>query len=224
MSNTSDNETGSVSDQVQAHYAQHPATDQVCQVLREAADQLPEADSSVQPSMNDQDPSPEQPDDALAQLQKAASERDVFYDRMLRARADLDNLQKRARRELSEALRYASQSLLGDLLAVVDHLDMSLAAARESNDIGAVIKGIELIQAECARLLEAHGVKPIEAKDKAFDPHRHEALATVETTDYTPGAVADVLRPGYMLHDRVLRAAQVRVAAPPTESAEIGPS
>ncbi|GIW70466.1 MAG: hypothetical protein KatS3mg102_0008 [Planctomycetota bacterium] len=154
----------------------------------------------------------------LEELRLRAAELQECRERLLRARADLDNLQKRLRREIAEAEVGVTRSLLAGVLPVLDNLELSLAAARQSQDIEAVIRGVELIRDEFRRFLRELGVVRIETVGKPFDPRWHEALGAVEREGVEPNTVVAELRPGYRLGDRVLRAAQVQVAsAPPAE-------
>ncbi len=118
-------------------------------------------------------------------------------DRLLRALAEVENVKRRTQREREEYVRYANESLLRDLVPVLDNLDRALEAARA---IG-----------------EASGV--VAALGQPFDPTRHEAIARVVSADAKPGTVVGETLPGYQLHNRVLRAALVSVAAAPDEDA-----
>jgi molecular chaperone GrpE len=141
-------------------------------------------------------------------------------DRHLRDRAELENFKRRIQREKSEALRYANEGLLRDLLPALDNLERAVRAAddRRGGDAGAadaLITGVEMVQRQLREALERHGVTRIEARGQAFDPALHEAVLRVEADDLPPGSVVDEHAPGYRLHDRLLRAAQVSVAQPP---------
>jgi len=140
-------------------------------------------------------------------------------DRHLRDRAELENFKRRIQRERAEALRYASDGLLRDLLPVLDNLGRAIQAAKESRGdgagVGPLIDGVEMVQRQLVDTVDRHGASRIEARGKAFDPSLHEAVAQVETDQVPPGTVVDELAPGYRLHDRLLRAAQVSVAKPP---------
>jgi molecular chaperone GrpE len=141
-------------------------------------------------------------------------------DRHLRDRAELENFKRRMQRERAEALRYASEGLLRDLLPAIDNLGRAIQAAKESRSDGAaaagpLIDGVEMVQRQLVDTVERQGASRIEARGKAFDPSVHEAVVQDETDQVPPGTVVDELAPGYRLHDRLLRAAQVSVATPP---------
>jgi molecular chaperone GrpE len=138
-------------------------------------------------------------------------------DRLLRALAETENIRRRAQRDRDDYVKYANESLLRDLLPVLDNLDRALAAARGSAEGAGLVAGVELIQRELLRVLERHGVTRYSAAGQPFDPTRHEAIARVVTTSQKPDTVVSETAPGYLLNGRVLRAAMVAVAAAPDE-------
>lgn len=145
---------------------------------------------------------------------------DEKQDRLLRALAEMDNMRRRAQREREEYVRYATEALLRDLIPVLDNLDRALEAARSTTDVARVVEGVELIRRELLRVLERAGLTRYSAVGQAFDPVRHEATARVISLDREPDTVVAEVVPGYLLHDRVLRPAQVAVAvAPDTDAA-----
>jgi molecular chaperone GrpE len=140
-------------------------------------------------------------------------------DRLLRALAEAENIKRRTQREREEYIRYANESLLRDLVPVLDNLDRALEAARGTGEASGVVGGVELIQRELLKVLERAGVTRYSALGHPFDPTRHEAIARVVSMDAKPGTVIGETLPGYQLHNRVLRAALVSVAAAPDEDA-----
>ena len=138
-------------------------------------------------------------------------------DRLLRALADAENFKRRTQRERDESVRYANESLLRDLIPVLDNLDQALGAARSTRGAEGVVGGVELIQRELLKVLERAGVTRYSALGQPFDPTRHEAIARVVSADAKPGTVVAETMPGYLLGNRVLRAALVSVAAAPDE-------
>jgi molecular chaperone GrpE len=140
-------------------------------------------------------------------------------DQLLRALAEMDNLRRRMRRDRDEYTRYANESLLRDLIPVMDNFDRALEASRKAGEAARVVEGVELIRRELLRVLEKAGVTRYSALGQRFDPTRHEATARVVSVDVAPDTVVAEVVPGYMLNDRVLRAAQVAVAAAPDEDA-----
>jgi molecular chaperone GrpE len=138
-------------------------------------------------------------------------ERDELYDRLLRKSAEFDNYRKRIERERRELADQSVTDLLLDLLAVVDDFDRALTAdAGES--AAAYRKGVELIYSKLHELLKKRGVRPIEALGSDFDPNLHQAVMHEESPDRREGEVIGELRRGYLLGDRLLRPAMVKVA------------
>ena len=160
---------------------------------------------------------PNQQVDAAVDVTAIKRDLDEKQDRLLRALAEMDNMRRRAQRDREEYTRYATESLLRDLIPIVDNFDRALQAARGNRDAAKVVEGVELIQRELLRVLERAGVKRYSALGQPFDPTRHEAIARVVSVDAKPGTVVGETMPGYQLHNRVLRAALVSVAAAPDE-------
>jgi molecular chaperone GrpE len=153
------------------------------------------------------------------QVEELRRQLDDKQDRLLRALAEADNIRRRAQRDRDDFVKYANESLLRDLLPVLDNLDRALESARSTAGAGSVVTGVELIQRELLRVLERAGVTRYSAAGQAFDPTRHEAIARVVSTDAAPDTVVTETAPGYLLHGRVLRPALVAVAAAPDEDA-----
>jgi len=156
---------------------------------------------------------------APAELDELRAQLAEKQDRLLRALAEADNIRRRAQRDREEYVRYASESLLRDLVPVLDNFDRALAAARQDGAAAGLREGVELIQRELLKVLERAGVTRYSALGSAFDPTRHEAVARVVDPRVAPHTVVDETLPGYMLHQRVLRPAMVSVAVPPDEDA-----
>lgn len=144
---------------------------------------------------------------------------DEKQDRLLRALAEMDNMRRRMQREREEYTRYAAEALIREIIPVLDNLDRALEAARSASDAARIVEGVELIQRELLRVLERAGVRRYSSVGQRFDPTRHEATARVVSVDQAPDTVVAEVVPGYLLHDRVLRAAQVAVAVAPDEDA-----
>ena len=159
------------------------------------------------------------PEELQRQLDDARRQLDERQDRLLRALAEADNIRRRGQREREEYLRYANESLVRDLVPVLDNLDRALDAARAAGNAPNVVEGVELIQRELMKVLERAGVTRYSAVGQPFDPARHEAISRVVSTTQESGTVVSEIGPGYLLHGRVVRAALVSVAAPPDEDA-----
>lgn len=137
------------------------------------------------------------------------------YDRFLRQAAELENVKKRLTREKEEAIRYANENLIRDLLPVLDNLERAVEHAREGGDGKPLLEGVELVLKGFLDVLERYGVTRISAKGEVFDPEKHEALAQVESEEYEPNRVVEEHLKGYYFLDRLLRPALVSVAKVP---------
>ena len=131
---------------------------------------------------------------------------------MLRKTAEFDNYRKRIERERRELVDYAATDLLEQLLPIVDDMERALQADSGSEGAEAYRAGVEIIQRQLLELLHKHGVKTIQTSGVDFDPHFHQAVAHEVSTDHRDGEVIGEVRRGYLLRDRLLRPAMVRVA------------
>ena len=152
--------------------------------------------------------------DALSELQR---ERDDFYDRWLRKTAEFDNYRKRVDRERREQADQAITDLLEELLLVVDDFDRALETSSvdaPGDDVGgdAYRKGVELIHAKLNDLLRKRGVRSIDTLGADFDPNLHQAVTHESSPDHREGEVIGELRRGYLIGDKLLRPAMVKVA------------
>jgi len=158
------------------------------------ASETPEADVSPEPPVSD--------------LQR---ERDDYHDRWLRKSAEFENYRKRVDRQRREQADEKVIDLLQDLLLVVDDFDLALTVMSDEN-AAAYRKGIELIHAKLQDLLRKHDVRPIDALGADFDPNIHQAVIQEASPDHREGEVIGELRRGYMIGERLLRPAMVKVA------------
>ena len=158
---------------------------------------------------------PDQPGgEALAStdpLADAQRERDDYYDRWMRKAAEFDNYRKRVERERREQADQAVVGLLLEILLVVDDFDRALTVdAGERGE--AYRRGIELIHAKLYDVLKKYNVRPIDALGADFDPNIHQAVIQESSPEHREGEVIGELRKGYMIGDRLLRPAMVKVA------------
>jgi molecular chaperone GrpE len=156
-------------------------------------------------------PITKQLEEALAQKTAEAS---ANWDKYLRERADLENYRKRVQREKEELLKFGNESLLLEILPAVDSMEMALSHTTEDS-ASAVIEGVNLTLTMLVSVLKKFGVSPIESKGKPFDPAFHQAMTQVESAECAPNTIIDEFQKGYMLNDRLLRAALVSVATAP---------
>ncbi|MEI6493568.1 MAG: nucleotide exchange factor GrpE [Verrucomicrobiota bacterium] len=135
-----------------------------------------------------------------------------FKDLALRAQADLDNYRKRATRDKEDSIRYANSSLLEKLLPVLDNFELGLEAARSAPDTASIVEGMAMVQKQLQEFLKSQGVEVIPAEGAAFNPSHHEAVAQEHSPAVPEGHVVRLLRKGYKLKDRLLRASSVTVS------------
>jgi molecular chaperone GrpE len=152
-----------------------------------------------------------------AELKKADEERHELLDKLARRAADFDNFRKRTERERKDTYNNALGEVVGKLLPVLDNLLRALDAERskeaaESEEFRHFLHGVELIGRQLSGVLEALGVEAVPTVGHPFDPHVHEAVATVETEEHEADQVVEEMRRGYRLGDKLLRPAMVKVA------------
>ncbi len=162
---------------------------------------------------------PETPDPAAA----VAAERAALQDRLLRLQADFENLRKRTARERQELVQRATEDLMLELLPVLDHFELGLAAAAQQGLDPATFAGFQLVRDQLHGVLERFGLSRIEAVGQTFDPHLHEAVTVVPSEEHPRDHVLLEIRRGYRLGERLLRAAQVGLAAGPEAPAPEAP-
>lgn len=138
-------------------------------------------------------------------------ERDALQDRLLRTAAEFDNYRKRMERDRRELAEYAAFDVLTDMLPIVDNLERALQSQTSSAD-DPFRKGVELIYKQMLDLLKKRGVRTIEAAGQMFDPNFHNAVIHEASSEHREGEVMQELQRGYMLGDRLLRPAMVKVA------------
>ena len=156
------------------------------------------------------DTTPTENDDPAALKARA----DENWDKYLRAAAELDNVRKRAARDVENARKFALERFATELLAVRDSFEMGLAAAGQA-DAESLLEGTRATLKQLASTMERFGVTEVDPKGEPFDPGVHEAMTTQPSTEVEPGTVLTVYQKGYLLNGRLLRPARVVVAASP---------
>ena len=132
---------------------------------------------------------------------------------MLRLQAEFDNAKKRLEKEKQDFVKFANEGIILELLNILDDLERTVDLAQSKHqDLSAFLKGVEMILAHLYEMLKEYGVKPIEAQGKLFDPHYHEALMQAENKDVPEHTILEELQKGYLLNDRVIRTAKVKVS------------
>ncbi len=171
-----------------------PASD--TQSAQQPAESAPSEQAGTEPGLDEQ-------------LKNAQLEAAEHHDAWLRAKAEADNIRKRAQAEIASAHKFAVESFASELLAVKDSLEAALAS--ENATAESMKSGVELTLKQLKGVFDKFSLAEIDPKGEKFDPHRHQAITTVEC-DAEPNTVVQVLQKGYLLHERVIRPALVTVA------------
>jgi molecular chaperone GrpE len=151
-------------------------------------------------------------EERLAKVEALAQEN---HDNFLRAKAETDNVRKRASADLQQARKFALESFAAELVTVKDSLEAALTV--QQSEIEAYRNGVELTLRQLSSVLEKFNVVEISPVGEKFDPNRHQAISALES-DQAPNTVLSVMQKGYALHERILRPAFVTVAKPKTEN------
>lgn len=153
---------------------------------------------------------PEAADELAAALQEAAKNRDAY----LRTMADFENYRRRVVRERDDARTHAIGGLLEDFFPIIDSLAMAAESARSATDVATIAKGVAIVSGQFTEVLSKHGVDRIDPVGCTFDPHNHEAVAHVPSGEVAEGHIIQVIRPGYRIGKKLVRAASVVVSSP----------
>ena len=157
-------------------------------------------------------------EDLTVKLEAAEKKAAENYDRYLRAVAELDNYRKRAVRDKADAIKYGNESLLRDILPLVDNVDRALEHAGSSDDFEAFKKGLKMLHEQLLCCLKKYGVEVIDTAGKDFDPNVHEAMLQVVSDEHETGKVVNEFERGYLLNGRLLRPAKVCVCKQPEKN------
>jgi molecular chaperone GrpE len=149
------------------------------------------------------------------QLEAKEKEANQYHDLYLRQVAELENFKRRINREKDDAIRFANEALVKDLLPVMDNLERAIAHAKGGGNGRPLVEGVEMVLRGLFDTLAKHGVVQISAVGQPFDPGKHEAMAQVESATYQPNTVVEEYHKGYLLRDRLLRPSLVSVAKAP---------
>ena len=163
--------------------------------------------------------SPSERQDELAELrdklQAKEKESEENYQRYLRQVAEVDNFKKRVNREKEDAIRYANENLIKDILPVIDNLERAIAHAQGGGNGKPLVEGVEMVLRGLLDVFSKHGVVQVPAIGSVFDPGKHEAMAHVESSEYQPNTIINEHHKGYLFRDRLLRPALVTVSKAP---------
>lgn len=144
----------------------------------------------------------------IAQLEAKLAETE---NRLLRLHADFDNYRRRVRLDMEAAEKYRAQSLVSDLLPILDNFERALQVQVEDEKAKSLLQGMEMVYRSLIEALKKEGVEAIESVGKPFDPHVHQAVMQVDDQNYEPNTVVEEFQKGYKLKDRVIRPAMVKV-------------
>ncbi|SPD71985.1 Protein GrpE [uncultured Desulfobacterium sp.] len=145
----------------------------------------------------------------LRETQKTA---DKNYDLYIRSLAEIENLKKRFQKDKNDLAKYANESLIRQLLTVLDNMEKAISSSTDGNSVDAVREGVELTLKGLLDIMEKAGVKQVEAMGRPFDPNFHEALMEREAKDTESGTIIQELQKGYLLNDRLIRPSMVVVS------------
>jgi len=153
--------------------------------------------------------------DLEEKLQASEETAKESYDRFLRVSAEFENYKKRSAREMDEFRKFANQSLIKELLPIVDNLELAIKSSNENENAAVgLVDGVNLTLREILKVFEKYDAKPIEALGRTFDPRYHEAVMREETDKHPENTVINELQKGYLMHERLIRPSMVVVAAP----------
>jgi molecular chaperone GrpE len=179
----------------------------------------PEAVQGPQGGQQEREAAAQDENKKVADLIEALSKENAeTKDKLLRTLAEMENLRRRTEREIADSRTYAISAFARDILAVADNMDRALGALdqeiREKADAPAkaLLDGVELTERELIKVLEKHGVKKFEPLGEKFDPNLHQAMFELPDPSRPAGTVAQVVQPGYLIGERVLRPAMVAIA------------
>lgn len=147
--------------------------------------------------------------EAAKRLQELAEE---YQARALRVQADFDNFRRRTQKEKEELAQYATSKLVGELLPVLDNFERALATASASTESEAFGKGVNMIFRQLEGVLKSEGLTAMETVGQPFNPEYHQAIMQVESDEHEEGIVTEEVQKGYLLKDKVLRPAMVKVS------------
>jgi molecular chaperone GrpE len=154
-------------------------------------------------------------EEVKAALAAKTEEAQALHERYLRLAAEFDNYRKLSQRDMREASRFANEGMLRELLPIVDNLERAVKAAQGTANGEGLVRGVELTLKQFGETLAKFGVRPVASVGDPFDPTCHQAVARVERPDVPENQVIEEFQKGYLLHDRILRAAMVSVAGAP---------
>lgn len=152
----------------------------------------------------------------LEALVKEKTQREETYLNQLKyARADLENLQKNTERRIDEGVTKEKERLIMQILLVAEELDLAVEEVRKVADTN-ILEAIEMVKRKLWNILHSEGLCPIESLGKTFDPHLHEAVLEIETSEHSEGTIIEEVKKGYLIKEKLLKPSMVKVASNPS--------
>jgi len=197
---------------------QSPADDKTPQSAEEEAVDITVTDTPESDSGTTEETEPMSFNSLQALYEKSTAKAEENYQQLLRAKADVENMQRRATRDIANARKYALEGFVNDLIPVLDSLEQGMAIeTNNSTETDGMRQGLELTMKLFVDAMTKHGVERLDPTGHPFNPEHHEAMSMIETSDIEPNHVMQVFQKGYLLNKRVVRPARVIVARGPTK-------
>lgn len=156
--------------------------------------------------------------DLQTKLEEALAKSDEYFDQLVRAKAELDNVRKRSQRELENAHKYAIEKFINELLPVIDSMELGQQATQSATDVNTLKEGVDMTLNMFFQLLEKFDIESLNPVGDHFDPQFHQAMSIQESAEAAPNSVLAVMQKGYLLSGRLLRPAMVVVSKAPAEN------
>lgn len=183
------------------------------------ASEVPETpENATDQQLDDQelaDREPSELDACELKVAELTQERDVIRDQLVRTLADLQNARRRAQQEREDMRRFATESLVRDLLPVLDNFERTVAASEQGATLEALVDGVRMVEKQLRLVLEGVSVQRMQVLGAEFDPELHEAIGSEPREDVEEGSIVTEIEAGYVMNSRVIRPARVRVATRP---------
>jgi molecular chaperone GrpE len=176
-----------------------------------------EADRSEDEQVNESSHETYSEEELPEKLKEAEETAKRNFDLYLRSQADMENLKRRLQKEKQDLAKYSNESLIKELLPVVDNLEKAIALSKSENSLDSLREGVELTLKGLKSALEKAGLEEVQAQGKCFDPNFHEAMCVEEDKGVDSGTVLQEFQKGYLLNDRLIRPALVVVSKRPEE-------
>jgi len=174
--------------------------------------------ATPQPEPRTAAPAADEAAELQSQLAQKTKEAEEHYDRLLRVAAEMENLKKRQEKDRAELLQFANESLIKELLPIVDNLELALEHGRQQEAPAPLLEGLELVHQGFLKVLERFGVKALNSLGEKFDPAYHYAVMEEEDPAAADSTVIKEMQKGYLMHNRLLRPAMVAVARNPQKT------